>query len=79
MLIYLAELSHTGKGRSPNVVPLAAGYLASYAKRIYPELEIEIYRDPDQLLMKAENRHPDSWFFSVCMVRQTVIFLCKKN
>jgi radical SAM superfamily enzyme YgiQ (UPF0313 family) len=79
MLIYLAELSHTGKGRSPNVVPLAAGYLASYAKKIYPELEIEIYRDPDQLLMKAENRHPDIVGFSVYAWSDRLSYFCAKK
>jgi radical SAM superfamily enzyme YgiQ (UPF0313 family) len=65
MIIYIAELSHTGKGRSPNVVPLAAGYLAVFAKKHFPHLNITIFRDPDLLLQAIASKRPDIVGFSV--------------
>ncbi len=58
MLIYLAELSHTGVGRSPNTVPLAAGYLAAAALDVCPNAQIQIFRDPQLLLDAMRNRTP---------------------
>lgn len=65
MIAYLGELSHTGKGRSPNVVPLAAGYLAAFAHRQMPDTEISIFRDPAELLAATRTRPPDVVGFSV--------------
>ncbi len=65
MLVYLAELSHTGHGRSPNVVPLAAGYIAAAAKDRFPGLEIKIFRDPNEYLEAVKTRPPDVAGFSL--------------
>ena len=65
MIIYIAELSHTGKGRSPNVVPLAAGYLAAFAKKHFPHLNITIFRDPNLLLKAIASKRPEIVGFSV--------------
>jgi len=59
MIIYFAELSHTGHGRSPNTVPLAAGYLAATTKQYFPEAEVRIFRDPQLLLEAVKITPPD--------------------
>ena len=65
MKVYLAELSHTGKGHSPNTVPLAAGYLAATSKKNFPDINITIYRDPNKLLRAVKSKRPDLVGFSV--------------
>lgn len=65
MKIYLAELSHTGRGRSPNTVPLAAGYLAATSKKHFPDVDVTIFRDPNQLLRAARSKRPDLVGFSI--------------
>jgi len=65
MKVYLAELSHIGKGRSPNTVPLAAGYLAATSKKHFPGVDITIFRDPNQLLRAVKSKQPDLVGFSI--------------
>lgn len=79
MLIYLAELSHTGRGRSPNVVPLAAGYLAAFSKKHFPDLNIEIFRDPNLLLKAIESKKPDIVGFSVHLWSERLSNFCAQK
>ena len=65
MIIYFADLSHTGHGRSPNTVPLAAGYLAATTKKYFPDTEVHIFRDPHLLLEAAKVMPPDIMGVSV--------------
>lgn len=76
MIIYLAELSHTGRGRSPNVVPLAAGYLAAFAKKAFPGLDITIFRDPNLLLRALTVKRPDIVGFSVHLWSERLSNFC---
>jgi hypothetical protein len=76
MIIYLAELSHTGRGRSPNVVPLAAGYLAAFAKKHFSHLRITIFRDPNLLLWAIESKKPDIVGFCVHLWSERVSNFC---
>lgn len=59
MRIYLADLAHTGKGRSPNTVPLAAGYLAAYLSARRPDAEIAVFHDTEHLLDTVQTHPPD--------------------
>lgn len=65
MRIYLGELSHTGNGRSPNVVPLAAGYLAAYVTARRADVDVKIFRDPEELLSASREAPPDIAGFSI--------------
>ncbi len=79
MIIYLAELSHTGEGRSPNVVPLAVGYLATFAKKHLPCLDITIFRDPDLLLKTVEIKKPDIVGFSIHLWSERLSSFCAQK
>ena len=79
MIVYLAELSHTGMGRSPNVVPLAAGYLAAFAKKHLPDLDIAIFRDPNLLLQAVEKKSPDIVGFSVHLWSERLSSFCAQR
>jgi radical SAM superfamily enzyme YgiQ (UPF0313 family) len=76
MIIYIAELSHIGKGRSPNVVPLGAGYIAGFAKKHLPHLNITIFRDPDLLLRAIASKRPDIVGFSVHLWSERLSTYC---
>lgn len=65
MRIFIAELSHTGHGLSPNTVPLAAGYLSSYAETRTGCPRPRIFRDPAALFRAAREERPDIVGFSV--------------
>lgn len=79
MIIYLANLSHTGAGRSPNAVPLAAGYLAAAARKHFADIEITIFRDPGQLLDTVRLRRPDMVGFSVYGWSESLSAFCAQR
>lgn len=64
MIIYLADLLHTGQGKSRDHVPIAAGYLAAASKKRFPDLDITIFRDPHLLLKTIRITKPDIVGFS---------------
>ena len=79
MILYFSELSHTGHGRSPNTVPLAAGYLAAYCKHHHPDLEITIFRDPIILLNAVKTKTPDIVSFSVYLWSENLSDFCAQK
>ena len=79
MKIYLAELSHTGLGRSPNVAPLAAGYLAAVIGQTFPEAEISIFRDPNLLLRSVRQDLPEIVGFSVYTWSERLSSFCAEK
>ncbi len=79
MIIYLAELSHTGLGRSPNVVPLAAGYIAATTKKYIPDTEIHIFRDPNHLLQAVRLRKPRIVGFSLHLWSERLSSFCAQR
>lgn len=79
MKIFLAELSHTGAGRSPNVVPLAAGYLAAYLGKVRPEDEVEIFRDPTALLDAVRTAAPEIVGFSAYDWSERLAAFCARK
>lgn len=79
MIIYIAELSHTGVERSPNVVPIVAGYLAATAKKYFPDIDIRIFRDPNKLLRTTELIKPDIMGFSTHLWSERVSTSCAQK
>lgn len=79
MIIYFAELSHTGHGRSPNTVPLAAGYLAAHCKNHHPDSQVIIFRDPHLLLEMVKIKNPDIVSFSIYLWSENLSSYCAKR
>ncbi len=65
VLIYLADLTHTGPVLSSNYFPLAPGLLAAYLlKHVADEVEIELFKYPQDLTRALEHRTPTILGFS---------------
>jgi tRNA A37 methylthiotransferase MiaB len=58
--VWLADLTHTGTGKKPasDTTPIAIGFLAAYARSIYPELHYRLFRYPRDLAQALENSGP---------------------
>ncbi len=77
MRVYIAELRHTRQLASPlSYAPLAAGVLAAYLKRYCPNVEVEIFDDPDKLLDTVERRPPDVVGFTFRMWADKLAKFC---
>jgi radical SAM superfamily enzyme YgiQ (UPF0313 family) len=64
-LIYLADLTHTGQIVSANVHPLGIGLIAAYAlQELGDNVEIELFKYPDDLGRALDERIPDIIGFS---------------
>ena len=79
MIIYLADLSHTGRGISPNTVPLAVGYLSSYVRKKISGLEIQIFKDPNALLDAISVQVPDVVGFSLHLWSEKISSFCAQR
>lgn len=65
VLIYLADLTHTGKGLATEGIPLNIGLLKSYALSRNPnDYEIRLFKYPEKLLQALEEKLPDILGFS---------------
>src|SRR3990167_1026652 len=65
VIVYLADLTHTGQLVATNFHPLAIGLIAAYAKSQFSdEVEIELFRYPEDLRVAIEKRPPDVLGFS---------------
>ena len=65
VIIYLADLTHTGQLVATNIHPLAIGLIAAYAKAGLGEMvDIELFRYPEDLRAAIERRPPDILGFS---------------
>jgi len=67
IIVYLADLANTGFGLSPQTVPLAIGYIKTYAMRQLPEhVDIRLFRTFEDLFAAIQNKEPDivgcSWY-----------------
>lgn len=57
--IYLADLTHTGKGVASNVFPLAIGLLGSYLDKIFPgEYDVQLFKYPNDLNQALTKKTP---------------------
>lgn len=65
MLIYLADLTHRGLILSSNVFPLSIGLVAAYLLKHRPDdVEIELFKYPEDLSAALEARQPDVMGFA---------------
>ena len=65
IVVYLADLTHTGQLIATNIHPLAIGLIAAYAKKILGDgLDIELFRYPEDLKAAMERRPPQILGFS---------------
>lgn len=59
--IYLIDLNHLDKDRAWSIIPfpLSIGYLAAYVQKMLPDVfEIELFKDPHELLLAIEKDRP---------------------
>jgi hypothetical protein len=59
MLIYLADLTHTGLLVASNVMPLAIGLIGANIRREIPEARVELFKYPDDLDAALAREVPD--------------------
>ena len=59
MLIYLGDLAYFHKWDNIQPIPLNVGYIASYLKDKYPEISIEIFKEPKKIMDRISERAPD--------------------
>lgn len=65
LLLYLADLTHTGPVISSNVHPFGIGLIAVYLLKLFPnEIEIELFKYPHDLSAALEHRTPHIVGFS---------------
>jgi len=64
MLIYLADLTHTGLLVASNVMPLGIGLIGANIKKEIPGTEVELFKYPDDLDRALKERTPDVVGFS---------------
>lgn len=62
--IYLADLTHTTVTISNDSFPLNVGYIGAFAKKHYPDLEIELFKYPEDLKAAMDRQMPDVLGFS---------------
>lgn len=73
LTIYLADLTHKGLVLSSNVFPLSIGLVAAYLLKHRPDdVEVELFKYPEDLSAALERRRPDvvgfanySWNFNL--------------
>ncbi len=58
-LVYLADLTHTTVTVSNDSFPLNIGMVAAYAKAQFPEIEIQLFKYPDDLMAALAQQLPD--------------------
>lgn len=58
-LIYLADLCYLHDWDNNQPVPLNVGYIGAYLKKHIPEVSIEIFKDPRQLVDRISETPPD--------------------
>ena len=65
LLIYFADLTHTGPVISSNVMPLGIGLIGAYLLKTFrDEIELELFKFPDDLSSALEQRTPDIMGFA---------------
>lgn len=64
MLIYLADLTHTGMIVASNVMPLGVGLIGANIKKEMPDVRVELFKYPDDLDSALRREVPDVVGFS---------------
>lgn len=64
MLIYLADLTHTGQVVASNVFPLGVGLIGANIMKEIPDARVELFKYPDELGHALQREQPDVVGFS---------------
>ena len=60
IVIYLADLTHTGNSIASEQVPLNVALIGSYAKKIFGDkISVNLFKYPDKLLAAMKHKKPD--------------------
>ena len=59
MRIYLGDLCYLHDWDNNQPLPLNVAYIASYLKKFMPDVEIEIFKDPKEIMNKIREAPPD--------------------
>ena len=59
MRIYFGDIVHTWEKASVWTVPINVGFVAAYTQKHFPDAEISIFKDPNELLAAARKTRPD--------------------
>jgi len=80
MIVFIGELQHSEMTTLPgNLVPLAAGYLASYLKKHSPGIDVRIFTSAEKLLEAVDKEQPDIVGLSVRFWSEKLSFFCAKT
>jgi len=64
LTIYFADLTHTGQGLNADIVPLGAGLIAAYVKSQLQNVEVKLFKLPNELNESISANSPDIMCFS---------------
>ena len=65
MKVYLGDLRYITVGRHSSYMPIAIGYIASYAKsQLSDDVSFTLHADPDEMIAAIERDRPDVVAFS---------------
>lgn len=79
-IIYLADLTHTGPVLSSNVHPLGVGLVGAYLLKEMPgDVEVELFKLPDDLRDAFERKKPDLVGFSNFSWNQNLSYEFARN
>ncbi len=57
--IYLADLVHDHISKGPFIFPLNIGYVAAFTKKYFPDVDIQLFRYPIDLINAVKAKKPD--------------------
>ena len=58
MNIYLADLDYIDPNSYSHTIPLNVGYIAAYLKKIFPNISVRIFKDPEELMDNIKTDPP---------------------
>jgi radical SAM superfamily enzyme YgiQ (UPF0313 family) len=56
--IYLADLTHCTVTISNDAFPLNVGYVGAYVKKVFPEVQVELFKYPEDLKSAIDRKRP---------------------
>jgi hypothetical protein len=59
MRVYLADLCYLHDWDNNQPLPLNVGFIAAYLKKAHPEVEVELFKDPNALFVRLGQQAPD--------------------
>jgi len=59
MRVYLADLVHTWEKVSVWTIPVNIGFVGGYARKVFPDIELTLFKRPEELLPALRQSPPD--------------------